>query len=127
VLVAEDDVEMRSVLALSLRKVGYQVIAVGDGAAALQALGPLANRRSTEPRPGLVVTDVRLPLFSGLQVLEAARILDRWLPVIVITAFGDPVTREGARSLAASAILDKPFEMEELVKVARRCAPPGFP
>lgn len=119
VLVVEDDREMRRLLVMVMRSEGWHVLEASDGteaAATLQAcIG--TDRRFV---PDLVVTDVRLPGLSGLDVLTRLRLRDRITPVLVITAFGDDETHARARRLGAADVLDKPFHLDELRRAVRR-------
>ncbi|MEO6950860.1 MAG: response regulator [Polyangia bacterium] len=114
VLLAEDSESMRDMLECVLLKDGYDVTAVEDGddlVAALDAAYGCA--------PELIITDVRMPGRSGLQVLEHLRARDRVTPVVLITAFGDAETHEEAGRLGA-VVLDKPFALDELRAIAKR-------
>jgi len=114
VLLAEDDAEMRSLLQLSLEDAGYEVTALANGVDLLHEL-ERAHRTPTRPPYGLVVSDVRMPGPTGLEILDALH-GRAWLPpVILITAFGDAALHEEGRRLGAVAVLDKPFETDRLV------------
>lgn len=113
VLVAEDDAEMRSVVAAAVRKDGYEVVEARDGAEVLDLIGDSLLRRKPDP-PDVLITDIRMPGFSGLQVLAGLRQADWKVPVILITAFGDPGTHAQARRLGAVAVFDKPFDVDDL-------------
>jgi DNA-binding response OmpR family regulator len=123
VLVAEDDLELRLLILQGLRAHGYRVCEARDGSEALQCLERLIRTPRLPIGPDLVISDVRMPGFSGLQVLEAARRIDSGLPVILITAFGDERTHSIAQKLRADAIFDKPFELRALIDTARRLVP----
>lgn len=112
VLLAEDDPEMRALMAWALRADGYEVHEVGDGDALLQALGTV---EAGEEGPDLVVTDVQMPGASGLEVLERLRRSRARLPVLLVTAFGDWETHARAERLGAE-VLDKPIELDDLRK-----------
>jgi DNA-binding response OmpR family regulator len=113
VVVAEDDDEMRRLVVEALRKDGYDVVAVSDGG---RLLVTLAREFSDDGGAGLadlVVSDLRMPICSGMQILEQVRAA-RWrIPVILMTAFGDATTREQARTLGA-LLFDKPFDVDDL-------------
>jgi CheY-like chemotaxis protein len=113
ILVAEDDVEMRDIVVEALRDDGHDVIALTDGA---QLLVDIATRVKEGVRAeivDLIVSDIRMPICSGLHILEAIR-ESRWtIPVILMTAFGDEATRRRAESHQA-ILLDKPFEVDDL-------------
>ena len=112
VLVAEDDDAMRNLVAEALRKDGYEVLAVSDGGRLLVSLAQYVNDRG-QGFVDLVVTDVRMPICSGMQILEQVRAA-RWrMPFILMTAFGDAATRDQATSLGA-LLFDKPFTMQSL-------------
>lgn len=112
VLVAEDDDELRSLLSGALRAEGFEVTEARDGSELLDHLGSLffSGKSSLD----LVVTDVRMPGFSGLNVLAGLRGNDWTTPVIVITAFGDQRLHEEASRLGALAVFDKPFDLKDL-------------
>lgn len=112
VLVAEDDDEMLRLVVEALGKDGYDVTGVSDGKRLFVALGD-GLLWGGEVRTDLVVADVRMPGFSGLQILRALRGAHSFLPVILMTAFGDKTTRERAHTLGAT-LLDKPFHLRDL-------------
>jgi len=105
---------MRRVLARALERAGCRVTAACDGSEALVHLRPLAFP-SFGPKPDLVVTDVCLPGFSGFEVLETIRLLDRRIPVIVISAFVDRAMIDEARRLRATEVVTKPFDVHGFV------------
>lgn len=125
ILVAEDDFEMRRMLCKALAAAGYRVREARSGSEALRCMSALLHRRRLPIGPDCIIADVRMPGFSGLEVLEAARLLDRGMPVIVITAFGDAATHESAQRLGATAVMNKPLDIQELVAMVRRLVPTG--
>jgi DNA-binding NtrC family response regulator len=64
--------------------------------------------------PYAIVSDVRMPLLSGMDVLAVIRASSTQVPVVLITAFGDVDTHGEAHDLGAVAILDKPFDLGAL-------------
>ncbi len=112
ILVAEDDEDLRDLIAAGLRQDGYAVEAVGTGYALLAA-----SSRTRGPRFDLVISDVQLPGLTGLEVVAGLRNPERpvpWsTPVLFMTAFGDAETYDEARRLRAR-IFDKPFELDDL-------------
>lgn len=124
VVVADDDSDMRHMIARSLRKAGYQVIEVGDGCQLLERLDEDLAREFTE-QPDLVVSDIRMPGVTGLEVLTGLRHRDWAMPVILITAFGDEQTHQEAERLGAT-LLDKPFDLDDLLHAVRSILPPRF-
>jgi DNA-binding response OmpR family regulator len=113
VLVAEDDDDMRRIVSEALRKDGYDVIAVSDGGRLLLTLARQLIQSDGKAVVDLLVSDMRLPIRSGMRVLEELRAA-RWrVPVILMTAFGDESMREHARELGA-VLFDKPFDLDDL-------------
>lgn len=121
VLLAEDDAALRNLLARKLRRAGYGVLEAATGVELIElivehALTPLTlGKRSAS----LVISDIRMPGWSGLEVLGLVRRAEVALPIILMTAFGDAATHASARSLGASAIYDKPVDLDVLVEAAR--------
>jgi CheY-like chemotaxis protein len=118
VLLAEDDMEMRLLLSLALQKEGCSVIECRDGMHLLTQIEPSLNVEN-EVKHDLIVTDVRMPGMTGMQVVEGLTSLPGRPPVILITAFGEAETHRRAQQLGVAAVLDKPFEIEEFITVVR--------
>ena len=111
-LLAEDDFELRELLAFVLRADGHEVVEARDGNELFELL-------DGAPPDGeayaLVVSDVRMPGLTALDVLSR---LERGLPqtaVILITAFGDQSTHLRAQRLGVSRVFDKPFDTDDLL------------
>jgi DNA-binding response OmpR family regulator len=125
ILVAEDDFEMRRFLSAALRKDGYEVAEVDSGDQLLAQLGSAL----TYDRPfncDLIISDIRMPGISGLEVLSGLRTYIGSPPVVLITAFGDEKTHAEAERLGALAVFDKPFELDDIrafVRGALRASP----
>jgi DNA-binding response OmpR family regulator len=112
VLLAEDDPEMRTLVADALRRDGFEIEEVEDGRQLwIRTLNPGGY--------DLVVSDVRLPIVDGLSVIEDLRGRGDRTAVILMTAFGDDTTHARAAEYAA-LLFDKPFEIGELRAAARR-------
>lgn len=107
VVVCDDETLIRLWLQAELGKVGCRTEGAPDGTALLAAL-------EREPAD-LVLLDVRLPDTSGVELLPRLRRLYPGLPVIIITAYGDPETAGAALAGGALCVLEKPLETEELL------------
>ncbi len=116
VWVVDDDHAVRFVLATALREAGYAVQAWSHADEALQAL-------QREAPPALVVTDVRMPGESGLQLLDKLKAAHPQLPVIVMSAYTDVASTAGAFRGGAHEFLSKPFDLDEAVALVRRALP----
>lgn len=113
ILVAEDDLEMRRLVIDALHHDGYDVVEVADGG---QLLGRITDcyRFHATPEPiDLILTDVRMPICTGFDIIKGLRDAHWTTPVIIMTAFGDDDARARAKRLNA-VLLDKPFEMSAL-------------
>ena len=123
--VADDDADMRALLAEQLRSDGYEVSELRDG---FQLLELLQEVRASPLRwPDAIVSDVRMPGHSGLEMLAALRRAGWTTPVVLITAFGDRWVHDQARQLGAAAVLDKPFDIDELRTLLLALARSGTP
>jgi CheY-like chemotaxis protein len=113
VLVAEDDVEMRRVVADALREDGYDVVELADGGRLLVEIAARMKAEVAGESVDLIVSDIRMPICTGLQILEVLRQSHWHTPVVLMTAFGDDATRRRAESLMA-VLFDKPFDLDDL-------------
>jgi CheY-like chemotaxis protein len=92
------------------------VIECKDGACLSAQLAPLLNGE-IDVEYDLIVTDIRMPGVTGMEVVEGLAGLPGCPPMILITAFGDAETHERAHQLGVAAVLDKPFEIEDFTRV----------
>ena len=116
ILLAEDDKEMRSLLALMLRKEGYQVRECTDGVSLLDMLSSFFLPGEEHEHFDLIISDIRMPGVTGMKILMGANEFDNFPPIILITAFGDKETHMQAERLGAVTLFDKPFDIEEMLK-----------
>ena len=106
ILVVDDEVSMRELLAIMLRQSGYEVELAADGDAAVDAL-----------RHGvfdLVITDLRMRKTDGLAVLRAAKEHVPHTVVLVVTAYASTETAVEAMKLGAYDYITKPFKLDEI-------------
>lgn len=119
VLLAEDDDEMRAMLASVLRDKGCEVLEAGDGSELTKALDQVALGillgDDHAPHLDLIISDINMPGTTGMEVLARMRRAQWKTPVILMTAFGDDRTHEEAQKLGVEAVLDKPFSLSDLL------------
>jgi CheY-like chemotaxis protein len=123
VLVAEDDPDVRRLVATALRGDGYSVIEAEDGADLVEHIGCallFGNIRGHIDPIALVISDIRMPGTDGLEVLQQLRRSDIATSVILMSAHADADVRSRAETLGADAFLAKPFEIDELRGLVRR-------
>jgi DNA-binding NtrC family response regulator len=112
ILVVDDDDNLRWVLKTQLQDIGYLVSEAADGEQALAAI-------AKEP-PALVLTDLKMPGLSGLELLARIRSEYPEVPAVIITAFGTIQSAVQAMRVGAYDYLTKPFDFEELAIVVNR-------
>jgi DNA-binding response OmpR family regulator len=106
VLIADDDPDLRELVAFALSQAGYLVVKAVDG--------PVAVRHFEQEAPDLVVLDVNMPGLSGFQVCEAIRRKSR-VPVMMLTVRGEEEDLVRALELGADDYLTKPFSPRTLL------------
>ena len=110
-LIVDDDPSNISRIEQALGAIGCEPTPAGDGAQALLALARLSGSHGF---PGVVITDMKMPLMDGLEFLERARAIDSDLPIILITAHGDVASAVKAMKNGAYDFIERPFEVEML-------------
>jgi two-component system response regulator PilR (NtrC family) len=106
ILVVDDERSMRELLAIVLRREGYEVLLAENGRAAIDLL-------EREP-VDLLISDIKMPDLSGVDVLRAAKKIDQDILGIMITAFASTETAVEAMRLGACDYLSKPFDIDLL-------------
>lgn len=112
ILLVEDKESLRRVLRLTLENAGYSVTEAADARAALNEIARAPHR--------IVLTDLRMPNGSGLDVLHAARAAANDVPVIVMTAFGSIDEAVQAMKDGAHDFLQKPVDSNHLLLLVER-------
>src|ERR1700674_3256376 len=112
ILIIEDEAKMRRLLELNLGDDGFKTLSVGDAETGLKLL-------ASEP-VHLVLTDLKLPGISGLELLHAAKQQNPALPIVVMTAFGSVETAVEAMKAGASDYVLKPFSLAEMRMVVHK-------
>jgi CheY-like chemotaxis protein len=105
ILVVDDEPAQRFALRRILERAGHEVMDAGDGAAALRAM--------RESPPDLVVTDMMMPVMGGKELIRRLRREPAMAGIPILAASGDPRLAVGA-----DAVISKPYQWEQLTKVA---------
>jgi DNA-binding response OmpR family regulator len=112
ILVIEDEVHIAEGLRLNLSLQGYDVIVASDGITGL--------KKWKEWIPDLIVLDIMLPGIDGLSVLQNIRLEDERIPILILSAKGEPDDRIKGFAYGVDDYLSKPFNLEEfLLRVER--------
>ena len=113
VLLVDDDDLMRDSVGRTLIRGGFDIVACSSGAQAL--------RRLSEPgRYDLLLTDLKMPGMTGIELLAEAQKVRPALPTVLMTAFASVKTAVMAMQKGAHDYIQKPFEREDLLRVASR-------
>lgn len=118
ILCIEDEPDLREDLLLELDEAGFRAMTVSSGPAGLEAI--------ETHRPDLVICDIQLPTFSGLDLLR--KVAERLEPgarpcFVMLSAYSDPQAREEAAALGVDHFLVKPVDYGELVALLTRVLP----
>jgi two-component system, NtrC family, response regulator PilR len=106
ILVVDDERSMRELLAIVLRREGYEVLLAENGKTAIALL----ERESVD----ILISDIKMPDISGVEVLRAAKRIDKDILGIMITAFASTESAVEAMRLGACDYLSKPFDVDLL-------------
>jgi two-component system C4-dicarboxylate transport response regulator DctD len=117
IALADDDADMRHMLATTLRQDGHTVDVCEDGRELFAQLEAAVTVGGVA-LPDLVISDLRMPGMTGLEMLKAIRAAKIDVPVILVTAFGDDGVHQDAFELGAT-VMDKPFPMDGLRAAVR--------
>lgn len=106
ILVVEDDLNLREAIVDTLMLKGYQVTAAAHG---VEGLNKVRNQSFD-----LVLSDINMPGMDGLALMQQIKKETPWLPVVLMTAYGDVGQAVKAMQMGANDYLMKPFELKEL-------------
>jgi len=110
-MIIEDDEEMRSLLKDFFEEEGFETDSVSSGVDAL--------RKLSKNHFDLVITDIRMPGLTGLDILPTIRRLKPETPIIVMTAYGSDDVRRRSFERGATIYLEKPIHLSQLRTVIR--------
>jgi len=123
ILVIEDEEDVTDLIRYHLKKAGFRVLIAGDGMSGLDV--------ATAEHPDAIILDLMLPRLNGLEVAKRLRAQDRTrsIPLLILSAKGEPESRIKGLELGADDYLPKPFSPRELVLrmqvLLRRSATPA--
>ena len=108
VLVVDDDDALRSALVWDLKRKGYQTYEAENGEIAFQ--------KTLESRVDLVLTDIRMPVCDGIQLLNRLKKENLDMPVVMFLSGFSDLTPEEACALGVEAVYSKPFQRKVLLQ-----------
>ena len=114
ILVADDEIHIRTLLKITLEMVGYEVEVAADGQEAIDKL--------EEGSYDLLLLDIKMPRLNGWQVCEKVKSDEKMkhIPVIMVTAFGQREARQRSFDLGADEFIAKPFETTSLLETVQK-------
>lgn len=117
VLIIDDAVHIRRLVARMLQQFGFNTLQAADGKEGLQIL--------KADRPDIVTCDIAMPVMDGYEFLAAARSdpATKDIPIIMVTAVGQEGEAARATEMGADAYLTKPFSSSHLLEIIRTCLP----
>lgn len=110
ILLADDSVTIQKVIDLTFSEKGFQVTSASDGSAAVELL--------TTFEPDLVITDVHMPGASGFEVCRRTKELYPRVPVMLLVGTFEPFEEAEAAAVGADVFVKKPFDDQELLRLA---------
>jgi DNA-binding response OmpR family regulator len=125
VLVVDDDAEMRRLVCDTLRKDHYDLVEETDGGRLLVRVAAIYGPSGAEEPVDLIVSDIRMPVCTGLDIVKGLRDARWGTPVVLMTAFADDDVCRRARSLNA-VLFNKPFQMSDLRATVKALLDPGL-
>jgi len=123
VLIAEDAADVRLVVVVALRGLGFETIEASTGAEMLDELGDGILSGDPAARPDVIISDVRMPGLTGIEILAGLRQAGWHTPIVLMTAYADPGLCEEAIRLGADAIFAKPFDIDDLMTAVVNITP----
>jgi len=112
IYIVDDERIIRKSLVDEFRDMGYDVFEFANPMAALMALNKYP--------PELVITDLKMPEMSGIDLLKKLKLFNEGIFVLMITAYSEVATAVEAMKMGAYDYISKPFEMEEMILIVER-------
>lgn len=118
VLIVDDSVTMRDMVAFTLTGAGFRVVQAGDGN---EAVGKLTNGS----KPDLVVTDLNMPGMDGISLIREIRKMPtlKFTPILMLTTESSDDKKAEGRAAGATGWIVKPFNPEQFLKVLKKVLP----
>ena len=116
VFIVDDSATMRMSLKTTLEMHGFMVEQASNGKEALDKI-------KAGVKPDLIITDINMPIMSGLEFIKNVRPLLRFTPILILTTESEQSKREIAKKLGATGWLVKPVSGTDLINVVKRVLP----
>lgn len=115
ILIVDDAVSMRGLVAMTLRNSGYTVVEASDGKDALSKLEKTAS-------VNIIISDLNMPVMDGIQLIKSVKADSRFkfTPIVMLTTESQDSKKEEGRAAGAKAWIVKPFKPEVLLDVVKK-------
>jgi PAS domain S-box-containing protein len=114
ILVVEDETHLMEMLCMALHLKGYTVVTAEDGQKAVDTF------RSNRTGIDAVITDIGLPIISGIDVFKQLKEIDPQVRVILASGYFEPGTREALEAMGARGFINKPYRTNDLLRMLRQ-------
>ncbi len=114
ILLVDDEADFRLAMALLLERRGYMVTEANNG---LHALGIIFDCLRDNREIDLIITDIKMPMMTGLELIDSLREKKIYLDFVVATGYGDQEATSELTHRGCNKILHKPFDEEELLNI----------
>jgi two-component system chemotaxis response regulator CheY len=117
ILIVDDSVSLRKVVAIALTGAGYEVVEAGDGLDALDKLAGMGGRKVH-----LIISDVNMPRMGGIEFIRQVKTNAsyKFTPVIMLTTEGQDNMKEQGRAAGAKAWILKPFNPPQMLNAVAK-------
>ncbi len=118
VLVVDDSVSMRQMVAFTLKEAGFEVIEAGDGKEAVAKLNDGA-------KPNLVIADLNMPNMDGIALIKEIRSMGphKFTPILMLTTESAEAKKKEGQTAGATGWIVKPFNPDQLLQVINKVLP----
>ena len=118
VLVVDDSVSMRQMVAFTLKEAGFEVIEAGDGKEAVAKLNDGA-------KPNLVIADLNMPNMDGITLIKEIRTMraHKFTPILMLTTESAEAKKKEGQAAGATGWIVKPFNPDQLLQVINKVLP----
>jgi len=124
VIIADDEPDVLTMVVCALRGHGYDITEAHTGAELLDQIGDGLLDGDPGARPDEIISDIRMPGLTGMEILAGIRDAHWSTAVVLMTAYADRETREDAARFGVAALFEKPFDLDDLVTVVLNITSP---
>ncbi|MBU0701454.1 response regulator [bacterium] len=121
ILVVDDDIAIVRMIEFKLKAAGFEVTCAFNGQDALNKI--------SEDKPDIVITDINMPLMTGIELVRQLKrsVQKRDIPVIILSARGEDEQKEEAKQIGTNVFVNKPFAPSKLLEIVRQMVIAQYP